>query len=73
MIKRFKNENKEQMKTNIEIRDKVIELLGKNNITLPEHETESSKGISRLMMYYNKHSTEDMKKEMRQFFTSKQK
>ena len=59
------------MKTNIEIRDKVIELLEKNNIVLPEHETESSKGISRLMMYYNKHSTEDMKKEMNIFFALK--
>lgn len=55
------------MKTNKEIKDKVKELLDKNNITLPKHELDTEKGISRLMMYFNKHSTDEMKEQMKTF------
>lgn len=55
------------MKTNKEIKDKVVEILEKNNIPLPDHELETGKGISRLMMYYNKYSTDEMKNEIKNF------
>jgi hypothetical protein len=59
------------MKTDKEIKDKVTDLLNKNNIALPTHELDSEKGISRLLLYYNKHSTDDMKKEMQTFLNTK--
>lgn len=55
------------MKSATEIKDKVVEILQRNNIPLPEHELDSGKGISRLMMYYNKYSTEEMKNEIKNF------
>jgi len=55
------------MRTNKEIKEKITELLTKIEVPLPQHETDSNTGIARLIMYYNKHSTDDMKNEMVKF------
>lgn len=53
-----------------EITDKIIELLTNQNTDLPDFDVTTDTGRSRLILYFNKHRTEETQKELLDFLSN---
>ena len=55
------------MKTPEEISNKIIEILEKQEVPLPEFNYKTETGRSRLIMYFNKYKTDETHAELTNF------